>query len=648
MNILQTETVNENQLQVNQKEILKEIRNHLAGRVVGITRDEILLEEVLKCTITKIALEKTEKQLPTNESLAVKYHQIFRNLIKDFPNVFKNSEILLGVKEILFIHDKLNLIDLKNMPRDFFGDAYETFIGNNYRGQEGQFFTPLNAVDLLIQITKPQSKDKILDPACGAGGFLASALSYILENEKKINNNVFGIDKDQFLAEITKVRLTIHYSSTFNIICGDSLNGEDIFNKLNGNNKFSLILTNPPFGSKIVSLAEENKEKFELAYKWRHNKNNNKYEKTVKLSRNVPPQILFLERCINLLEKNGRLGIVLPESVISSPKYKYVVDYLINKTTPVAIVGMPESLFKTSGKGGTHTKTDLVVLINKLPNEEDEIFMAEAKWCGHDSRGKNIPHDELPKIGELFDKIRIIKKSNLGFYIKCKDIKDNILAPKYYISDYEDAFKSLKNEYDLIKISELIKKGYISLSTGDEVGKLAYGTGIIPFIRTSDISNWEIKSDPKQLVSEEIYQKYKNKQDIKEEDIFMVRDGTYLIGTCAMVTKSDIPLLYQSHIYRIRVSENANFDSYTFLALLSSPIVRSQIKSQSFTQDIIDSLGKRIEEIVVPIPKSNERKAIISKQVKQVIESKIKSKESLINLNRLLPNFISNQLIQNK
>ena len=123
MNILQTETVNENQLQVNQKEILKEIRNHLAGRVVGITRDEILLEEVLKCTITKIALEKTEKQLPTNESLAVKYHQIFRNLIKDFPNVFKNSEILLGVKEILFIHDKLNLIDLKNMPRDFFGDA---------------------------------------------------------------------------------------------------------------------------------------------------------------------------------------------------------------------------------------------------------------------------------------------------------------------------------------------------------------------------------------------------------------------------------------------------------------------------------------------------------------------------------------------
>ena len=65
--------------------------------------------------------------------------------------------------------------------------------------------------------------------------------------------------------------------------------------------------------------------------------------------------------------------------------------------------------------------------------------------------------------------------------------------------------------------------------TGIEVGKMAYGTGEIPFIRTSDIVNWGLKFDPKQGVSEEIYRD--EKQDVKENDILLVRDGTYLVGS---------------------------------------------------------------------------------------------------------------------
>jgi type I restriction enzyme M protein len=62
--------------------------------------------------------------------------------------------------------------------------------------------------------------------------------------------------------------------------------------------------------------------------------------------------------------------------------------------------------------------------------------------------------------------------------------------------------------------------------TGDEIGKLSYGTGRIPFIRTSDISNWELKIDPKKGVSEKIYKILKKKQDVKEQDILLVRDYT--------------------------------------------------------------------------------------------------------------------------
>lgn len=629
---------------MNQKEILREIRNYLAGRVVGITRDELLLEEVLKCTIIKVILDHERIEFRSKEELAIKYHQKFREVVKEFPNIFKNSEILLGIEEIAFLQEKLSLINLKEMPRDFFGDAYEAFIGSNYRGQEGQFFTPLNAVDLLVNITQPKANDFILDPACGAGGFLVASLSYIKNKENTVNKNIYGIDKDQFLSEITKVRLAVQFQKIFNIFCGDSLNGEATFEKFRLNsNKFDLILTNPPFGSKIIALAEENKKKYALAHKWKWGKDQKVYTKTDKFVKNVPPQILFLERCISLLSDKGKLGIVLPESVISSPKYRYVAQYILDNCTPDAIIGMPEELFKTSGKGGTHTKVCLVVLRKVKCNPGHKIFMAEAKWCGHDSRGKTIPYDDIPAIIENYKNLNKMKRTRLGFLVSVKKIKDNILAPRYYFIDHEDYFKDLKISNYLIKIKDLINKGYIQIKTGDEVGKLLYGTGPIPFVRTSDLSNWEIKVDPKHLVDENVYQKYKKKQDVKEGDILMVKDGTYLIGTSAMVTKLDKKILYQSHLYKIRVLPNAPFDNYLFLALLSSPFVRSQIKSQSFTQDIINSLGKRIEEIIIPLPKYENVKKDISDKIREVIEKKIKAREAMTEVFYLLSDLGGNQ-----
>ena len=123
----------------------------------------------------------------------------------------------------------------------------------------------------------------------------------------------------------------------------------------------------------------------------------------------------------------------------------------------------------------------------------------------------------------------------------------------------------------------------------------------------------------------------------------MVKDGTYLIGTSAMVTKLDTKILYQSHLYKIRVLPNAPFDNYLFLALLSSPFVRSQIKSQSFTQDIINSLGKRIEEIIIPLPKYENVKKDISDKIREVIEKKIKAREAMTEVSNLLSDLGGNQ-----
>jgi len=110
-------------------------------------------------------------------------------------------------------------------------------------------------------------------------------------------------------------------------------------------------------------------------------------EKTTVLHDDQPPQLLFLERCLQFLRPGGRMGIVLPEAVFGMPTYEYVVTFIRQKAKILGIVSMPEALFKTSGKGGTHTKTCILFLENAPTTEDYDIFMADVKWCGHDSRG---------------------------------------------------------------------------------------------------------------------------------------------------------------------------------------------------------------------------------------------------------------------
>ena len=107
----------------------------------------------------------------------------------------------------------------------------------------------------------------------------------------------------------------------------------------------------------------------------------------------------------------------------------------------------------------------------------------------------------------------------------------------------------------------------------------------------------------------------------------MVRDGTYLVGTCAIITKDDEEIVFQSHIYKIRVEKPDSLDPLLLMALLSCPLVKTQIFAKRFTQDIIDTLGERIHELKLPIPKDKAVQREISQKVKAIIEYKQKAKE---------------------
>ena len=312
------------------------------------------------------------------------------------------------------------------------------------------------------------------------------------------------------------------------------------------------------------------------------------------------------------------------------------MEYIRRHAEINAVISMPEDLFQPD----THAKT-CVVLMTKCSESEGpidtdhEIFMAIAKWCGHDSRGLPIKYDDIPLI---IDRFLHYKEGNpleydrKGFIIKQSEIINNIYLPKYYDPELSREIESLKSDYDLISVGELIEQKLISISTGDEVGKLAYGTGNIPFIRTSDIANWEIKLDPKQGLSEEIYLNLSDKQDVRPYDILMVRDGTYLVGTCALITEDETKIVYQSHLYKIRSLSFEKLNPYLLLALLSSPIVKRQIRSKQFTQDIIDTLGDRVKELILPFPKDKAKQEKIIKNVEAVFAHRMEAKKLMRNV----------------
>jgi len=109
----------------------------------------------------------------------------------------------------------------------------------------------------------------------------------------------------------------------------------------------------------------------------------------------------------------------------------------------------------------------------------------------------------------------------------------------------------------------------------------------------------------------------------------LVRDGTYLVGACALVTKYDTKIVYQSHIYKIRSNNSEIIHPYLLLAVLTSPIVKEQIVAKRFTQDIIDTLGARVNELILPIPKDVNIKKEVIKNVKIVLEHKTAVRERI-------------------
>ena len=639
-------------------EVFKRIHYYLYTNS-NIPRSEKLGAEMTRILFCKIFDELRNQENPKfkiyfndkESDVPNRIKNLFEEVKKEFPDVFEQQEKLyLDYKSIFYVVKNLQNYTLLKTKRDVIGEAFQAFWGPALRGEKGQFFTPKNVVKMCVQILDPKPNEKIIDPACGSGGFLVESIMH-LDKEKSFNN-IFGIDKEIDLAKICKVYMSIVGDGHSNIFCADSLDVSSWTTKIREKIKddnFDIVLTNPPFGARISIEDKEILKNYKLGHKWNKTKQG-EWKQTNIISKQVP-QILFIERCLQLLKPNGKMAIVLPDGIFGNPSDRYILQYILQEAKILTIISLAPETFLPS----THTKTSVLILekkSSKAVTEDYEIFMAIANKVGHDKNGKikynindkgeyildkhgnKIIDDDLPSIAErygLFKDNKLQHHDHLGFVIKLSDIKDSILIPNYYDPEIEKKLKAMEGSgrYVLTSIRELVEKGLLSIKRGHEVGSQYYGMGDIPFVRTSDIVNWEIKIDPIKCIPEEIYEEYKKSQDIQENDILLVTDGTFLIGRTAIVTSLDKKIVIQSHIRRFRCLKPQQLHPYLQLYLFNTDIVQQQIKAKTFVQATISTLGNRIYEIILPIPKDKDVIDKIINKILSIIEMKISVKRKM-------------------
>lgn len=668
----------------NLKVVFKAIRNHLAGNFSGATRDEELAKEMINLIFCKIYDEKFTKPEEPVE---------FRAGIGEDPANVKSRILKIFDKvkgkyaEILDVSDKINLDEaglnyvvgelqnysLIDSERDVIADAFETFIGSALKGAQGQFFTPRNVVKLMVEISRPKATDQVIDPACGSGGFLVESLKHMwceleltaqeyawselaLQEEKTATaiNNIFGIEKDNFLSKVAKAYMAIIGDGKGGIFCEDSLEKVSKWKEKTKQrislSKFNILLTNPPFGKDIKVVGDEKLKQYELGYLWKKEKSY--YTKTNKVKDEEAPQVIFIERSLQLLKEGGLMGIVLPETFLHAPNSWYVMEFILRNNNITWVIDLPHNTFRP------HNNAKCIVLfLEKNKPQQKMVNMAVAEEIGHNHQGKEVYRwnsdsqtidrkqlwDDIPLI---LNEIKDPKKQKYVFkeeFSNC--LAKKILVPRYFWKNKSKEIEEIakKKNLQLISVSDLLSEKVLECFDGHGSPPAEYkGMGEYPYIRVKDIVNWEVYKDPTAKIPKNIYEELRNnKKELFEEDILYVRRGSYRIGSVAMVSPYDLNVCLTREILVLRVAKKENkylLDPFYLLYLLSHEIVGMQTKNKVLIETTLPNIADRWKEILLPFENDSAKRSKIAQEIKNVIKNKWQAIEGIEKLKKDLGN----------
>lgn len=254
----------------------------------------------------------------------------------------------------------------------------------------GDYFTPRPVIDAMVKMVDPLPEERVLDPACGTGGFLTSCMKNVINkygsNREEVIKNLYGVDIFEKIVKLCKVNLWLHGDSHENIVRKDSLDPSTSPQYLKEALKnpeedgFENILTNPPFGRRGGN--EISKDEVQSLNNGWEDLGVNLFECSNNGSRKIAPQSAFMELCIKSLKPGGKLGIVIDNGLLSNPsKEDPKVRKIIKRNCIIdAVVGMPKGTFQPYG---SNVYPSFLIMHRREEGEEqEEVFRAEAKKVG--------------------------------------------------------------------------------------------------------------------------------------------------------------------------------------------------------------------------------------------------------------------------
>ncbi|HEY1607339.1 MAG TPA: N-6 DNA methylase [Allosphingosinicella sp.] len=418
--------------------------NKIAG-AQGLQKDAAFWE-LLKIIFCKIEDERsaalnffvTPTELADSTAAAtakVRVQELFNSkVLRKYPLIFEDNDRTIQLKPdvVAFIVGQLQRYSLLRSPVDVKGVAYEEIVGSNLRGDRGEFFTPRNACRMAVKMINPTPDERLLDPACGTGGFLITAMNHVLEKMEEAHKErwssrlnpsqaeleefyrarneylaqrVMGLDFNPKLIRAAKMNMVMNNDGAGGLWQADSLANPHTWDRAASEavmlGSIDVLFTNPPFGANIVIDDQHVLRQYDLAAVWDAQPDGS-WEMRIDrhglpaLQKSQPPEILFIERCVQLLrEGTGRMAMVLPNGILNNPALGYVRHWVLQNAQVIAVVDMARELFQP--KNDTQTS---MVLLRRLSAEERAsaarkrleypVFMAVTEKIGHDKRGTTI------------------------------------------------------------------------------------------------------------------------------------------------------------------------------------------------------------------------------------------------------------------
>lgn len=616
------------------------------------------LEEFVKILFIKIVDEQEKlqeftiateewKELKAGKALAViaeRIAAIFERTKRTYPDIFDaDDRIRISAMALGFTINKLQGISLLHSSQDAKGLAFQKFLSHHEKDGHGQFFTPEPVIDFCVAMMQPTPNETIIDPACGSGGFLMSALKYLQGNYSEIDTNkivaqhLFGADINKSIARIAKMKLLLEANGKTNVLCTNSLEDIDSLQLTLGHSKgFDVVLANPPFGAKITNT--NTLSTFDLGHKWTNYEGN--YRKTKNIYPNQNAEILFIERCLQLLKEGGRMAIVLPNGNFENPSLEYLRYYIKSKAKILAIINLPAETFIPYGTG---VKTSLLFLQKDSLNDGKQypIFFGRVTKLGYQGNKNGTPLYQKDKYGQII-------KDSKGLPMADEDFTTIVNAYKSFQKGemvaqenmFSIPYHELNGRFDVDFYSPTNRNMFAKLGTGATVRlgeicdilkikskKLKNPNQTVEYIELSDINTHAYE-----IINSTTYQVHelpsRASYEIIEGDIL-----TAIAGNSVGTRKHATALVHKDFNGSIctngfRVLRNFKIDPYYLLYFLKSELFLKQMFMYRTGAAIPNVSDVDLANTLINLP---DEKTIheISKKMKKAFELREASKKQI-------------------